>query len=353
MNKFRTWALAFVSFLIIFVSFNAVIWKLFTEELLTFKKYYNGGLDRAGYIVGSKHYRKPEFTLPRKHIENYEYTGQHIDVLTIGDSFSNDKDNGRDPLYQDWIASIYNLNVMNIQYVPAAGSNELLTISILLNSGYLDKVRPRFIIVETVERRCVPSYFKKLDLRISMPVHDVEDYYRTAAYKSNPPETGFINTGNLKFILYNTLYVFSDHAFISDVYVRELDRPFFSVRNEKRLLFYKDDIKYAPLATKKHVRALNDNFNAMADLLRKKGITLYFMPAADKYNMYSDHIVNNPYSKSLFFEILRTLPKRYVLVDTKAMLSEEIEKNEKDVYYADDTHWSWKASKKIAENMKF
>jgi hypothetical protein len=353
MNKFRTWALAVVGFLIIFVGLNAVIWKLFTEELLTFKTYYNGGLDRAGYIVGSKHYRKPEFTLTRRHIENYEYAGQHIDVLTIGDSFSNDKDNGRDPLYQDWIASTFNLTVMNIQYVPGAGSNELLTIAALLNSGYLDKVKPRSIIVQTVERRCIPLYFKKLDLGITLPLPEVEAYYRTAAYISNPPETGFINTGNFKFILYNVLYAFSDHAFISDVYVRELDRPFFSVRNDKRLLFYHHDVEYAPLATEQNVERLNDNFNAMADLLRKKGITLYFMPAADKYNMYSDHIVNNPYPKSRFFETLRTLPRQYVLVDTKAMLSEEIEKDVKDVYYADDTHWSWKASKKIAESMKF
>ena len=55
----------------------------------------------------------------------------------------------------------------------------------------------------------------------------------------------------------------------------------------------------------------------------------------------------------MFFELLREQPKEYVFVDTKKLLTEEVNKGEKDVYYADDTHWSWKASKKIAESMKF
>lgn len=163
----------------------------------------------------------------------------------------------------------------------------------------------------------------------------------------------FLNAGNFKFIFNGILYRFSDNAFFSSVYIRDLDAPFFSVKNDRRLLFYRDDIKSIPNATKQNIRSLNDNINNVADLLRRKGITLYFMPAADKYNMYSDHIVANPYPKSVFFELLREMPKRYVFVDTKAILSEEIRKGEKDIYYADDTHWSWKAVKRIAESVKF
>jgi hypothetical protein len=351
MNQYKKWVIAFILFLAFFIGVNAVIWKLFTEEILTFKKYYNGGLDRMAYVIGSKHYRKPGNTLPRRHIENKDYHGQHIDVLTIGDSFSNSKDNGRDPLYQSWIASLHNLTVLNIQLLPDA--NPLSDVVILLNSGYLDKHKPRFIIVETVERNGVTSFYKKIDLQVSMPLHEVEEYYKHAEFNPHPPEYGFVNTGNFKFILNSILYRFSDHAFFSGVYIRDLNTPLFSVKNDRKLLFYHDDIKRIPLATKENMQALNDNFNAVAGLLRKKGITLYFMPAADKYNMYSDYIVNNPYPKSVFFELLRPLPKQYVLVDTKAILSQEIKKGEKDIYYADDTHWSWKAVKKIAEGMRF
>lgn len=351
MKKYKTWVFILVGVLMSFVGVNAVIWKLFAEDILTFKKYSDGDLARIGYIVGSKQYRKPEFTLPRKHIENAEYHGQRVDVLTIGDSFSNVKDNGRDPLYQDWIASVHNREVLNIQ--PLQGVDELATVVILLNSGYLDRVRPRFLIIETVERNCAGIYGGELDLRMARPLREIEDYFRTASYRVNPPEVGFLNAGNFKFIFNSLLRNFSDNAFFSSVYVRDLDASFFSVENDRRLLFYRDDIKSIPNATNQNIRSLNDNMNSVADLLRLKGITLCFMPVADKYNVYSDHIVANPYPKSIFFELLRKMPKRYVFVDTKAVLIEEIRKGEKDIYYADDTHWSWKAVKRIVESMKF
>jgi hypothetical protein len=351
MMPFKKWILIVMLFLVAFVGVNAAIWKLYTEDILTFKKFYNGGLDRMAYVIGSKHYRKPENTLPRSIIENKDYRGQHVDIVTIGDSFSNVKDNGKDPLYQSWIASLYGLNVLNLQ--PIGGDNALSTIVLLINSGYLDKIKPRYVIAENVERNCIVMYATQLDLGSTLPLSDIERYYQTAEYRSDTPDTGFINTGNFKFLLNSVLYRYSDHAFYSEVYVRYLNAPFFSVKNDRTLLFYKNDIKAVPLATPQNVAALNDNVNAVAGLLKKKGITLYFMPAADKYDMYSEYIVNNPYPRSVFFETLRPLPKQYVLVDTKAILSDDVRKGEKDVYYADDTHWSWKAVKKIAENITF
>ena len=350
-SAYKKWVFSLVGIYLVFIALNLFVWKLYTEDILTFKKYYNGGLDRMGYVVGSKHYRQPEFTLARGHIENADYRDQHVDVLTIGDSFSNVKDNGRDPLYQDWIASLHGLDVLNVQPLP--GATELATAVVLLNSGYLDRVRPRFLIVETVERNCVGAYAGAFDAGQTRPLAEVERYYRKAAYVFNPPDVGFLNTGNFKFILYSILYRFSDRAFFSDVCARDLSAPCFSVKNERRLLFYRSDVEGVPLATEQTVRLLNDHFNRVSDLLRKKGITLYFMPAADKYNMYSGYIVNNPYPKSVFFELLRAMPRRYVLVDTKAILEGEIRQGERDVYYADDTHWSWKAVKKIAESMRF
>ncbi len=351
MTNYRKWALALIGALALFTVSNYIIWKCFTEDILASTKYYNGGLDRMGYIVGSKHYRNHESTLPKKHIENKDYRGQHIDVITIGDSFSNVLKNGKDPMYQDWIASLHGLDVLNIQ--PFKDMDELQSIVILLNSGYLDVVKPRAIILESVERYCIMKYRKPPDFSLTKSLAEVEEYFRTAEFKVNPPPLSFINTGNLKFIEYTLLYQFSDNAFFSKVYMRDLDTPFFSVKKSKRLLFYHEDIEFNRLANEDSVGSFNRNLNELALQLKKKGITLYFLPAPDKYNMYSDYIVDNPYPKSVFFELLRTQPKEYVFVDTKAILSELIRKEEKDVYYADDTHWSWKAARKIAESMEF
>ena len=155
MNSYRKWTLVLLVTLILFIVYNLAMWTFFTEDILTDRKYYNGGLDRMGYIVGSKHYRTHESTLSRKVIENSEYNGQRVDVITIGDSFSNVKYNGKDPMYQDWIASLYDLAVLNLQPLP--GHDVLSTAITLLNSGYLDKIRPKHLILEFVERHCIAN----------------------------------------------------------------------------------------------------------------------------------------------------------------------------------------------------
>ncbi|MEM0355056.1 MAG: hypothetical protein QXW79_05745, partial [Thermoplasmata archaeon] len=202
-------------------------------------------------------------------------------------------------------------------------------------------------------RFCAFWYGRPLNFNetVSLPV--IEEYYRYKTYSGKLPEVSFINTGNFKFILYYFLYKFKDRPLDSMVCVRKLSKPFFSVKNSDKLLFVFQDVENIPYANEKSVKLMNDNLNHFADMLAKKGIKLYFMPIVDKYNLYSDYIVNNPYPKSVFFELLRPLPKKYGFIDTKAILIEEIKKGERDVYYADDTHWSWKASKSIFEKVKF
>lgn len=346
----KTWSLVLVGFLAVLVLLNAVVWHFFTRDILTFEPWYNGGLDRLGYLPGSKHYRKPEFTLPRRHIENADHDGGQVDVVTVGDSFSNVTENGLNPLYQDWIASTYGLSVLNMQIIK--GLDPYTTIIILMNSGYFDKIRPRFVVLQTVERFCPVQCSRPTDFTETRPLAEIEAFYRTARYRFDVPQVGFLNSGNFQFLVNAVLYRFSDRAFTSTVVARDLTRPFFSVKDGARLLFYHEDVRNIPYATAERMRALNDNLNELADRLARKGITLYFLPAPDKYNMYSEYIRDNPYPQSVFFETLAPLPKRYRYLDTKALLIRDIRSGEMDVYYADDTHWSWKASRKIADGMQ-
>jgi hypothetical protein len=351
MNAYKKWSVLLIAALALLIIVNFMIWKFFTEDILSSEKYCNGGLDRMAYVTGSKHYRKYESTLPRKHIENADYTGQHVDIVTLGDSFSNAK-NGKDPFYQDWIASQHDLDVLNVQ--PLRGKTQFETTIVLLNSGYLAKVRPRFLILESVERFCCTTDLSRnVDFHATMTLEAVEQYYRDAKCISNYPKINFINTGNSKLVLNTILYKFSDHAFYSHVYARDLTTALFSVKNDHRLLFLDEDVKNIQAANEQTVIKLNKNLNVLASLLAKQGITLYFMPVADKYNIYRDYIINNPYPKSTFFELIRPLPKKYIFIDTKAILSQAIMDGEKDIYYADDTHWSWRGVKKIAQNMRF
>jgi len=351
MRSYKRYCKIFIIVVAFYAGFHFIIWKLWTEDILTDKKYYNGGLDRLGYVINSKHYRNNYDTLPKKHIENVEYDARPIDLVTIGDSFSQGAGGGKDRFYQDWIASLNNMTVLNLQRYHE--KSPLETAIILYNSGYLDIIKPKYLLIETVERFCVYWYGRKVDFteKVSLPI--LIEYYRHKTYSEKLPEVSFINTGNLKFLIYSILYNFSDRPLNSVVCVRKLSNPFFSVKNSDKLLFLFQDVENIPYSNEKTIKLMNDNLNHFADMLSKKGIKLYFMPVVDKYNLYYDFIVNNPYPKSNFFELLRPIEKRYGFIDTKAILIEELKKGEKDIYYADDTHWSWKASKAIFEKVKF
>lgn len=323
---------------------------MFTETILTPGE-RNGDYARVGYIVGSSYAVKPPYHLPRKHLENYESEGQPVDVLTLGDSFSNSCGGKKDQYYQDWIATLHHLHVLNVQKLPQ--KSYLETLFALLKSGYLDRVRPKWILIQVLERHAMEHLSKPPDMNQDMPLDEILEIYRELSYRNAPPKIGFLNIGNFKFLIYRFLYKVKDNAFLSKVYKRKLTQPFFSVKNADELIFAYEDFAHLSRENELSLGKINDNLNGLADQLKTKGIELYFMPVVDKYNLYSDYLIDNPYPRSAFFETLRTLDKRYAWIDTKQILLKEVGKGEKDIFYADDSHWSWKAPKKIFETIRF
>jgi len=348
--RYKRFVSLFVGIMVFFVALNYVVWKVWTEDLLTDKNYIAGDLTRMGYIFGYKMYRKNYCDLPFRHIEADNYAGQKIDVLTIGDSFSNGGGGGRNRFYQDYIASINRFTVLNIH--PYKNIDSLTTVSALCNNGIIDRLKPRFILIESSQKFCIDDFAKPIDFELTIPSENREPFSRTTDV-SALPSLAFINNGNFKFLLYNLLYPISDHAFFGKVCIRELTTNMFSVKNGTRLLFLRNEVKRATRATPELVFLLNRNLNILADKLSDKGINLYFMPCVDKYTLYSDYLSQNTYPKSTFFEELRKLPKKYNLIDTKEILSEELKKGAQDIFYADDTHWSWKASAAIFRKQLF
>lgn len=100
--------------------------------------------------------------------------------------------------------------------------------------------------------------------------------------------------------------------------------------------------------TEENVEIVNKNFNDLAESLAKKGIKLIFMPAVNKYDLYSGFIKNNPYPLDKFFDNLRKFDKKYIFIDTKKILLEKLNAGEKDMYHVDDTHWSNKSAEVVS-----
>lgn len=356
--NYRRFVLLFSLLLALFVAGNYFIWKCWTEDLLTYRHYNGGDLSRMGYLPYSKMPRKTLVDLPRLHMESKDYKGGGIDLVTVGDSFSMGGGAGNNPYYQDFIATYGNLRVMNMPVYSVVAEEEgtghfFTTILRLANSGYLSSMGVKYLLLESVERECITRFSRRFDFSVSEGRPKLRSYFDKQQYNNKLPNLSFLNNGNMKFIAHTLLYRLSDNAYGKTVYRRELDRSFFSVPDDKVLLFFVDDITRVPKVTPSAIKLMNQNLNKLAAVLDKQGVRLIFMPCVDKYDLYSDYIVDNPYPPSMFFEQLRNLPKRYSFIDTKAILAEELRKGEKNVFYADDTHWSWKASKKIFEKLRF
>jgi hypothetical protein len=237
--------------------------------------------------------------------------------------------------------------------------DKIRTISILNNNGYLDRVKPRYVLIEYSEKLCFNDFPDTIDFNESISEKDLERY-DLMKYDQEPETAGkklvnmdFFSEANYKLVRNSILYHFSDNAYDNKVYKATLNQQFFTVPNSDTLLFYYADIKNRKKFNIENIAKLNSFLNSLSDRLKAKGIKLYFMPCVDKYNLYSKYIINNKYPEGSFFEELRKLPKRYGFIDTKEILRNELEKGVKDLYHADDTHWSWQASKTIFETVTF
>jgi hypothetical protein len=322
-----------------FVGINYFIWKTVTEDLITDRHYDGGDLTRMGYLPGSKMYRHNTTELPRRHLELKDYDGRHIDMLTIGDSFSSGGGGGYNRFYQDYIASYYNFEVLNVN--PPKDLDFISTISILLNNGFLEQAQTRYVLLGATEIGW-KEWSHQINFEQSTSMTDLAKFPVRNNF-GKLPQVPFINNGNFKFLLFDSLYRASDNAVFSKVYKTKLTRQFFSVPDGDKLLY----IPYRHIPSATDVDRVNQNLNELSDRLNSRGIRLIFMPFTDKYTLYARWMEKKRFPESLFFEYLRPLPKRYLFIDTKVLLQEALERDEKDVYYADDTHSSWKASEKI------
>jgi len=341
----------------IFLFYHAVIWHRYTSKLLDIQKpNHIGDLARIGYQLSSIHSRIQSETLPKKHLEFSQWKGENIDILTIGDSFSNGGGGGENPYYQDFIASDCNLTVMNIN--PSLfGENYLKATAALLSSGLLEKINPKAVLIESVERYTLGRFSKPIQWDQNFSQEQLFNDLKKGQWGDGKPpkeDISFISIANYKLPLYNLYYQFTPNAFgYSNTYKLSLSKPMFTVKAASTLLIFEHDITSLGGVTREGVTSMNDNFNHLASLLASKNIQLIYMIAVDKYDLYEPYIARNPYGENPLFDLLRPMKKNYIFIDTKAILSQHIDKGEKNIFYSDDTHWSNKASEKIANDPIF
>lgn len=345
MARYRTFSHLFIGVFVSFLLLHLVVWKLWTDGLM----FGFGDLARLGYYPLAKVPREEVVDLPRRHLELSDYHGQHVDVVTIGDSFSQGWGGGKNRFYQDYIASFNNLSVLNICVTKHDPVGLLVS---LLNNGYLRQIRPKYLVLEICERGCPLLLTKRVDFSVAESSASLLRHAADHRIATNPSRLSPVNNANLKFLYYSVMYHFTDNP-TGQVYAKRLGKDLFSGSAADRLLFYYLDIESAKSLHAADVDEINENLNRLSEMAADAGIKLYFMPAVDKSNLYREYMLDKSFTRSIFFEELRKRPKKYVMIDTKALLSSELAHGEKDVFFPDDSHWSWKASKKIFSTTRF
>ena len=344
----KKYALTLAGLLFVFFCLNFILWH-FMVKTLYINDNGHGDLSRIeNFFTTEPITHQASYFKRHTEFQNYikSSSTKNFDVITIGDSFSNGQGGC---FYQDYLTDKYNLEILNIQM---GEFNSLEMLYALDYSGWLDELKPRFAILESVERACNESFgLREIKLNDDKLKLSHEQIFKMTNSKDNKTDfkkifPSVMVKANIKFLRAN----FSRLKNLNP-YITKLNQPMFTNPGQEDLLLFLDgDLGY--LEKPFNAEQINKNFNDAEKYFASKGVKIIFMPCVDKFNLYYPYIENNKYPhENNFFDEIEKLDKNYTLINTKKILRKLLAQGEKDVYWLDDTHWSWKAQQAVGDEI--
>lgn len=255
------------------------------------------------------------------------------DVLTVGDSFSRMGRLG----YQNYLAA-QGVSVVNC--TRELYDNPFQYAYNILDRGLVDSTNISVLIVQIGERELV-SRSEEFDVdKIDMNELDPEP--PSISRGGNPNAWSLLRARD--YLMYRLYW--------SPVYKVTLDKDYFNSKEPRSLYFYCADITNGLNMDEASKEKVQEVYQILTQKAEERGIDLLLMFPVDKYDMYQDHIVDNPYPRKTCIEDAREIfgETPNVLL-CKYLLTPLIEKGEKDVFLFDDSHWSIKASEIVGKEL--
>ncbi len=262
-----------------------------------------------------------------------ELNRSQADVITVGTSFSERGIDG----YQNYLAQ-HGVKVVNCErrlyFNPYTFAYEIM------NLGIIDSTNAPVIIVECAERG-VDEFMYRFDPKSSLQMVRAD---KKKLAKKSPNQWSLARLRD--YFAYRSGFT---EAPIIDMM---LDGDYFSYPGDERhLFFYADDIKQMGI-NPRHEEKMKKTWQSLVDKAAEKGIRLMFVVPVDKYDLYQDHIVDNPYPRKVVNDdIKRVLNDEERILITKDILQPLVEQGEKDIFLFNDTHWSYKAAQATADEI--
>ena len=256
----------------------------------------------------------------------------HVNVLTVGDSFSQQGNMG----YQNYMPG-KGFSVANCR--RSLYENPIQYACNILDCGIVDSTNIDVLVVEVVERDFALRISDFKESKVEVP----EPESASDGEKRNANEWSLLRARD--FILYR-------FASRSPVYVVDLKKDFFSSCEPNKLYFYDGDIKNGLTIDEAVIPKVKNVFDLLTRKAHERGIQLMLMVAVDKYDLYQDYIMDNPYPPKQVNEDVREIfgdiPE---VMLCKYCLQPLLDKGEKDVFLFDNTHWSYKGSEAVGKEL--
>ena len=277
-----------------------------------------GDLGRLGQIVFSREYRMQEQFL-KESVPLIDWCDTSCfstsDIVFIGDSYSK-------LIYPDLVSSITQRKSAKFFTDNIESPEE--TFVTLCNSGVK---MPKVVVVESGERGIVPrlcylSFSSTVEPQVSLS-------------RSKPKQTDFST--------YYKNQIFNNHAVLS---IPLRDSLFTCPGKENQLYFYQDDLRFPD---EEQIQTAIEKLDSLFMFARDRNICLFYVVAADKYDVYQEFAANNEYPEKNLLDRFAEYEANPFYVNTKHVLLENVREGVKDVYYADDTHWSPIGCRIVAE----
>lgn len=326
MDKFyRKYVLAAFIPAIVFTFFHWLMWNIVVKDIVN----NPCDLSRLAYLKISNN--NDTFSSSIK-----KFTGQKTDILTIGDCFFRLN-------FQNYLEKYSGLEVINItnlkwlKYPINPNNNPVNIIAMMINSGYIDEIKPKYILLESIQRNAILRFAISFDLSTNDSIGNLRKFFKEFPEPENVlPTYTFINNGNYKYIINNyklRRYGNQTICYSKDVCSTKLAKRVFDSYYPDTLFFEKGDIDSIELETDGNVKLLVRNLNKLSALLKSKGISLIVLIAPDKYSYYADYIEDKSLKKSLFFKKYKNYKKNFITLDYIPHIEG------KNTYYPQDTRW--------------
>ena len=255
------------------------------------------------------------------------------DLITVGTSFSERGVDG----YQNYLAQ-HGLKVVNCErhlyFNPITSAYEIM------NLGIIDSTNTKVLVVECGERG-VDEYMYGFEPKSSLQL-----------VRADKKKLGRKSPNQWSLARFRDYVVFRTGLHELPCLDVMLDNDLFSYPGDERHLFlYADDIKQMGI-NPQHEEKMKKTWQSLVDKAAEKGIRLMFVVPVDKYDLYQDHIVNNPYGhKTVNEDIVRVFNNDPRILITRDYLKPLVDSGEKDIFLFNDTHWSYKAASAVADEI--